>query len=475
MSSDPLSTSLTSMIRSKQRPIDRLLSPLQTFARHKLAGAGLLMLASLAALIVANTSFGDEYHHFLETPIGIGAGDLRVTKTLHHWVNDGLMAVFFFVVGLEIKRELLVGELSTIRKATLPALAALGGMIVPAIIYYLLNPPETQQGWGVPMATDIAFALGVLALLGDRIPIGLRVFLTALAIVDDIGAVVVIALFYTADVSITALVIGLSCWVVSITMNRLQVRQPIAYLVVGLSAWLGFLESGVHATIASILMAFTIPARTRIDGEDFLLRLTILKQRLEKVGVPCDTQVNSPEQQHIFEKMNQIIDDASSPLQRIEHALTPLVTFVVLPVFALSNAGVHIGGGFLEALQQPMAYGIIAGLFLGKSLGIFGASWLAVKLGLADLPQKVNWAQLFGVGILGGIGFTMALFIAGLAFPEAEQLETAKVGIMIATIVSGLVGFLVVRATSGPAEASKEEGEGAPDPSGGETPGEPAE
>lgn len=447
MSQDPLLSTLSGLGRPSQRPIDKLLAPLQTFARHKLAGAGLLMLASVAALIVANSPWGEAYHHFLHTEVGFTLGHTNVNKTLHHWVNDGLMAVFFFVVGLEIKRELLVGELSSARKATLPAIAALGGMIVPALIYYFLNPPETQQGWGVPMATDIAFALGVLALLGDRVPLGLKVFLTALAIVDDIGAVVVIAVFYTANLSVSALLLGLACWLVSIVFNKMQVRNPVAYLLVGVAAWLGFLESGVHATIAALLMAFTIPARTRIDGDAFLLRLDILRKKLEKVGVPKSTEVNNAEQQHIFEKMNHIIDDASSPLQRIEHGLAPLVTFIVLPIFAFSNAGVHVEGGLGNALAQPLAYGIIAGLVVGKSIGIFGASWIAVKAGLADLPSGVRWIHVLGVGILGGVGFTMALFIGGLAF-SGDQLETAKVGIMGASLLAGILGFVLLRTTT---------------------------
>jgi len=456
VANDPLSTSLSGILRPKHtRPIDKLLAPLQTFAHHKLAGAGLLMLATVAAVVWANSAWGESYHHLLHTELGVGIGEGRVVKTLHHWVNDGLMAVFFFVVGLEIKREILVGELSSVRKATLPAIAALGGMVVPALLYFLLNPPETQQGWGVPMATDIAFALGVLALLGDRVPLGLRVFLTALAIVDDIGAVLVIAIFYTDDLTALALLAGAICLAISLLMNRMQVRSPVAYLVVGVAAWFGFLESGIHATIAALLMAFTIPARTRIDGESFMLRLNMLSKRLEKVGLPTSTDLNNAEQQHIFEKMNHLIDDASSPLVRIEHALSGLVTFVVLPVFALSNAGVHLGSGLGEALASPMAIGIVVGLFVGKTAGIFGASWIAVKLGVADLPAKVRWVQVLGVAVLGGIGFTMALFIASLAFETTEQLETAKVGILCASVLSGVVGWSIVRFSGSSPEPAK--------------------
>ncbi len=431
------------------RSIDKLMRPLQTFARHKLAGAGLLMLATVVAIGWANSPWKHSYHQLLEIQVRVGIGDLQLDKTLHHWINDGLMGAFFFLVGLEIKRELLTGELSSFRKATLPAVAALGGMIAPALVYVWLNPTgPAANGWGIPMATDIAFALGVLALLGDRVPIGLKVFLTALAIVDDIGAVLVIAVFYTSELSLLALTAGFVCLAVSIAFNLIGVRNPVAYFILGTLAWLGFLQSGVHATIAAILMAFTIPARTRIDGASFLHRIRTLAGRLERVGVPQDMAMNTNEQQNLFDKMNQTIDNASAPLQRIEHALTGPVTFVVLPVFALANAGVTIHGGLTEAFSSPITQGIVLGLFVGKTVGVAGASLLAVKLHLADLPKGVTWAQLVGVGMLGGIGFTMALFVATLAFSDPAAMEIAKVGILSASVLSGVIGFLVVRASS---------------------------
>jgi NhaA family Na+:H+ antiporter len=404
------------------------------------------MVATAAAVTLANTGWAETYHHVLHTELGVSFGALGLSKTVHHWINDGLMAVFFFLVGLEIKRELLVGELSTTRKATLPAIAAVGGMIVPAILYYWLNPtPPASAGWGVPMATDIAFALGVLALLGDRVPTGLRVFLTALAIVDDIGAVLVIAVFYTSDVSLVALGVGVACVLASIGLNVLGTADPVPYFLVGSVAWLAFLQSGVHATIAALLMAFTIPARTRIDGRAFVERLRALLGSLEKAGVPSDTRMNDAKQQRLIEMMNDTIDMASAPLQRIEHALLGPVTFFVLPLFALANAGVHVGGSFGEALAHPITIGIVLGLFVGKTIGVALASFLAVKLGLADLPANVGWAQLIGVGMLAGIGFTMALFVATLAFPDPAMVETAKVGILAASLISGVVGLIVVR------------------------------
>jgi Na+:H+ antiporter, NhaA family len=446
MSDKPLLSSLTNILRPPPQPIDRLMRPLQLFGRHKLAGAGLLMMATAAAMVWANSPWAPSYHHLLHLDVGIDIGDIELHKSLHHWINDGLMGVFFFMVGLEIKRELMTGELSTLRKATLPAVAAVGGMLMPAAIYAVINTtPPANAGWGIPMATDIAFALGVLALLGDRIPLGLKVFLTALAIVDDIGAVLVIALFYTADLSLWALGVGVVCLVISALMNLAGARNPLTYFVVGVAAWLGFLQSGVHATIAAILMAFTIPARTRIDGGAFMLRLERLMERLRDAGVPEDTTMNTNEQQHIFEMMNEDIDMASAPLQRIEHAIAGAVSFVVLPVFALANAGVSLGSGLVESLASPVVWGIVAGLFVGKTIGVTGAAWLAVKLGIADLPKGVTWSQLIGVGMLAGIGFTMALFVASLAFPDPKLLETAKVGILAASLVAGVVGFACVR------------------------------
>jgi len=445
-----LLTSLTSAFRSELRPIDRLLKPVQAFTDHKLAGAGLLMLATVVAIVWANSPWADSYHHLLHLEFAAGFEGVMLEKSIHHWINDGLMGVFFFLVGLEIKRELLVGELSTLRMATLPAIAAVGGMIVPALIYYAINAGGPGAGgWGVPMATDIAFALGVLALLGDRVPLGLKVFLTALAIVDDIGAVLVIAVFYTSNMSFVALGFGLVCLGGSIGLNLMGARNPVGYLMLGILAWLGFLESGVHATIAAILMAFTIPSRTAIDGEDFRRRMEILMERLEKAGLPGDKSMNTNKQQAVFEKMNVTIDHAGAPLQRIEHALTAPSTFLVLPIFALANAGVSIHGGLFAELADPIPIGIILGLFLGKTVGVTGSSWLAVKLGLADLPAGVTWPQVVGVAMLAGVGFTMALFVASLAFSDPTQIEAAKLGIMAGSLTSGVVGFLVVRATCG--------------------------
>jgi NhaA family Na+:H+ antiporter len=433
------------------RPIDRLVRPLRAFARHKLAGAGLLMLATAVAIIWANSPWQESYHHLLHLELSFRIGDSVLSKTLHHWINDGLMGIFFFMVGLEIKRELLVGELSTVRKASLPAIAALGGMIVPALLYSLINRTAPgSAGWGIPMATDIAFALGVLALLGDRVPLGLKVFLTALAIVDDIGAVLVIAIFYTSDLALLSLVGGLGFCGLSIGLNKLKVQSTVPYFVVGVCCWLCFLESGVHATIAALLISFTIPARTRIDGEGLVERLKFLIKRLEEVGVPNDTKMNSNRQQHLLDRMSTAVSQGGAPLQRIEHSLAGPVTFFVLPLFALANAGVTVHGGLGSELLNPVALGIVFGLFFGKLIGVTAATWLAVKLGVADMPAGVTWGQIVGVAFLAGIGFTMALFVSGLAFGGVSEAETAKVGILVGSIISGAVGYLVLRRVIAP-------------------------
>lgn len=431
---------------ARRVPIDRLLVPLETFAHHTLAGAGLLMFATVVAVIWANSPWAELYYDMLHVELAVGIGDATLSKSVHHWMNDGVMSVFFFYVGLEIKRELLVGELSTMRKATLPAIAAVGGMLAPAGIYMLVNAGgAAAHGWGIPMATDIAFALGVLAMLGGRVPIGLKVFLTALAIVDDIGAVVVIAAFYTSQVAFGWLALGVAGLAASTALNRLGVRNSGAYLVIGVVAWLGFLESGVHATIAAILMAFTIPARTRIDGAAFMRRMKRLTKRLESAGIPSDTAMNTNEQQRLFEKMNKNVDQASAPLQRIELGLHGPVTFVVLPLFALANAGVSLGSGIGSELGSPIVLGIVGGLLFGKLGGVTLTAWIAVKLRLADLPEGVTWSQLMATGVLSGIGFTMALFVAGLAFSDPAMIETAKVGILAASIVAGVCGYVWLR------------------------------
>ncbi|MBW2457772.1 MAG: Na+/H+ antiporter NhaA [Deltaproteobacteria bacterium] len=400
------------------------------------------MCAALAAVVWANSPWGETYTHLLHLEASVGVGDLQLSKSVSHWINDGVMGIFFFLVGLEIKREVIAGDLSSARKAALPATAAVGGMVVPALLYVAVNRGGPgMDGWGIPMATDIAFALGMLALLGDRVPLSLKVFLTALAIVDDIGAVLVIAVFYTDTIVAFSLVAGLVLLAAGVIANRAGMRSSVAYFILGTAVWLAFLKSGVHATIAGMLMAFTIPARTRVGTPHLVAGMQANLERLTVVGAPADRQLNTNDEQHVIDDMARCIERGTAPLQRLEHALVPVTAFFVLPLFALANAGVAVQGSLVDALRDPIALGIIVGLFLGKPIGIFVFAWLAVKLRLADLPAGVSWLPLLGTAMLGGVGFTMSLFIGGLAFADPAALDTAKVGILAASLLSGALGL----------------------------------
>ena len=432
--------------------IDRISRPFQLFMAHKLAGACLLITFTLLALIWANSPWQSLYHQWLDATGTLALGGFALSKSVSHWINDGLMGIFFFVVGLEIKREFLAGELSSPRQATLPVLAALGGMAVPALIYLLINSSGPHQaGWGIPMATDIAFALGLLALF--PVSISLKVMLTALAIVDDIGAILVVAIFYTDDIALTSLVLGGLFLLLSVGLNAAGVRNPIVYFVVGFIVWVAFLKSGVHATLAAVLMAFTIPARTRLDGEQFRERAEALLQRLQGAGLPRGNSLLSTEQHNIVLSMQQTTEEATAPLQELEHALMPFVTFLILPIFALANAGVVLTGNLGGTLAHPVALGIIVGLVVGKPLGIWLFSWIAVKTGLAELPDDVSLTQIAAVGMLAGVGFTMALFISTLAWVDPALVETAKAGVLAGSLLAALVGCLMLYVTVRSAEA----------------------
>jgi len=430
--------------------VDRLARPMREFARHKLAGAGLLLLATLLALLWANSPLAGIYESILGAVLTVKLEGFGLEKPLLLWINDGLMGIFFFVVGLEIKRELLAGELASPRKAMLPIAAAVGGMLVPAALYAALNAGEVgAPGWGIPMATDIAFALGVLALLGDRVPPGLKVFLTALAIVDDIGAILVIAIFYTETVALGSLAVGGFFFALSILANAIGVRSAIVYFLLGTGGvWLAFMKSGVHATLAAVLMAMTIPASTRIAGRPLLDRVRALSDALRGSGLQRGRSLPTAEQHHLLAELEESVEQAQAPLQRLEHALVPVVTFLVLPVFALANAGVAVGAELGDALRHPVAAGIVLGLFVGKPLGIVLFSALAVRLGWADLPSGVGWTQVLGVGALAGIGFTMALFIGSLAFDDPALRDVAKVGILSASTLSAVVGVALLRVSA---------------------------
>jgi NhaA family Na+:H+ antiporter len=416
---------------------------------HDEAFGGILLLASaLIALVWANSPWKGAYHDLWHAELTLGSAQLQITESLLHWVNDGLMAVFFFVVGLEIKREVLVGELASPRRAALPAIAALGGVLVPIGIYLALTRGhEGAEGWGIPMATDIAFALGVLAVLGDRVPLGLKVFLTALAIVDDIAAVLVIAVFYTSDVSWDAIAAGVGMLSILVLFNRIGIRQSWVYALLGIALWASVFESGVHATVAGVLLALIIPANTRFDPVTFVHRGRELLSHFDAAGPDDDSVLTNGERQDLLAELEDTVEGAGAPLHRLEHALHPWVAFVIVPIFALANAGVDLRG-VEDALGNRVTLGVGLGLILGKQLGITAASWLTVRSGLTSLPEGVTWRQIYGVAWLAGIGFTMSLFVTDLAFTENGEtllLTSAKLGILGASLLAGIVGWALLR------------------------------
>jgi len=436
--------------------IERVLAPFVSFAHTASASGIVLLIATAIALGWANSPWAESYHHLWELTVGVTLAGTTVQTTLHHLINDGLMAVFFFVVGLEIKREVLAGELSTLRSAALPMVAALGGMVVPAAIYAALNAGGPGlPGWGVPMATDIAFALGVLALLGDRVPTGLKVFLAALAIVDDIGAVLVIAVFYSAGMAWGPLAGAAGLLLLAIGFNRAGVRRPWAYGLIGLALWGTVLLSGVHATVAGVLLAFAIPVRTRVNERQFLASARRALEDFDAAAAvtardPNTTVLSNVAHHTALEEIETLCQQAQPPLIRLERALHGTVSFGIMPVFALANAGVTVDATALgAAVASPVTIGAALGLLIGKPVGIAGFSWVAVKAGFGVLPRGANWGAVIGVAVLGGIGFTMALFIAGLAFPpgtpSSALLDAAKLGILAASAVAGIVGSVLLR------------------------------
>jgi NhaA family Na+:H+ antiporter len=420
--------------------VAQFLRPFQEFFHTEAASGMLLLVSAVVALVWANSPWGETYRALWETKLTIGVEGAALSKSLLHWINDGLMVLFFLLVGLEIKRELLVGELSSPRKAGLAIAGALGGMVVPALLYLTLNAGgEGERGWGIPMATDIAFALGVLALVGRGLPVALRIFLAALAIVDDLGAVLVIAIFYTADLSFNALLAAAGIWVGLWVCNLLGIRQLSVYALLGLLLWLAVFKSGVHATVAGVLLALTIPARRKIDSTSFL---TQVQEAIDEFARHRGAgRLLSPAQRDALYALEQSCEKVEAPLTRLEHHLHGLVAYFVMPIFALANAGVVLGGDTGLSFTHPVTLGVVLGLLVGKPVGVLLTSWLAVRLRLAELPAGVKWTQLLGVGCLCGIGFTMALFIASLAFASPLLLDQAKVGILGASLLSGLLGW----------------------------------
>lgn len=389
----------------KNKFYNKVVNPLIYFFKNESSSGLILLICAIIAVIIANSSLVETYEHILHTYITIGYREISISMSVLHWINDGLMAIFFFVVGMEIKRELVIGELKSIKKALLPICAAIGGMIVPAVIYVLFNYREaTVTGWGIPMATDIAFALGILSLVAKKAPKGIVVFLTALAIVDDLGAIIVIAIFYTNQIYWGALAIGLVTFIALILVNKFNVKAASIYIIGGIILWISFLKSGVHPTIAGVLLGMCLPVGKNVD------------------------------------------EFKTSTLHKLEHALTPWSAFVIMPIFALANAGVTININNLSALiLTPVSLGIIFGLFVGKQIGIFGVSYILVKLKIAKLPSKVNIRHLYGASILGGIGFTMSLFVSSLSFVDKTILAVSKTSIMISSILAAIVGVIVFK------------------------------
>ena len=427
-----------------------MLAPLRNFLHTEASGGLLLVAAALVALVWANSPLSESYVAVWETPLALQIGDFGLRESLQFWINDGLMAIFFFVVGLEIKRELLIGELGSVRRALLPISAAVGGAILPALIFVAVTRGgEGSGGWGVPMATDIAFALGVLALLGSRVPLGLKIFVTALAIADDLLAILVIALFYAGDLSLPAFGAAAGVLALLVAANRLHVRHYAVYAVLGIGLWAVVLATGVHATIAGVLLAFTVPARTRIDGAQFARRARELVDQFEGGDHPDDVR-RSGERQSALADLEDATESIQTPLQRLENSLHPLVAYVIVPLFALANAGVAIGGTAGAALGSPVAYGVFLGLLVGKQLGILGVVWAVVRLGWAELPAGVTWRHLWGAGWVAGIGFTMSLFVGELAFVgDHGLLDVAKVAILAASVVAAIGGWIVLRWAGG--------------------------
>ena len=425
--------------------------PIKLFMGREKSGGIVLILSVTLAMLLANSNIAESYFHFFEQEVGfIVNGEPYLNYSLHHWINDGLMAMFFFVVGLELKREFIGGELADIRNTILPIGAAIGGMIVPALIFLSLNigTPQTM-GWGIPMATDIAFALGVVYLLGDKVPVSAKVFLTTLAIVDDLGAVLVIAFFYTSELSIASLLFGLCFLAVMFIGNRLGIKSLFFYAVLGIGGvWVTFLLSGIHATIAAVLAAFMIPADAKINESVYLKRMKKLTRRFEKEE-PNEVRTLEEGQVDVLTHIQHDTEIAIPLLQQLEHKMSPIVTFLIMPIFAIANAGISFTDLSLsDIFSTHVAVGVTLGLLLGKPIGIIGATFLMVKMRWATLPSAITRRTLLGLGMLASIGFTMSMFISTLAFTDELLMTQAKLGIFLASILGGIGGYVLLNKKS---------------------------
>lgn len=428
-----------------ERAFDKVLSPLEEFIHRQTTSGVLLMLCAVIALILANSHFAETYHHLFQTYLTIGLENFQLSKSLHHWINDGLMAIFFLVVGLELKRELLVGELANVKQALLPIIAAVGGMLVPALIYFAINPTgHTSDGWGIPMATDIAFALGALALLGKRVPQSLLMFLVALAIVDDLGAVIVIAIFYTEALNMTALALVAFFIFALVSLNLAGVRRLSPYLLIGTFLWIAMLKSGIHATLAGVILAFTIPMKPKYDPKRFLSLIIESVQNIKDTYKKDENIIVNDALRSRVRALGNGVNLVQAPAQILESKLHLPSAYIVIPIFALANAGVPIDWSNIGGIVvHPVAMGIGLGLVVGKLIGIAGFTWVAVKAGVCDLPKGLNMNHIIGVAFMGGIGFTMSIFIAELGFAlHPADLLMAKTGILFASLTAGITGFI---------------------------------
>ncbi len=436
-----------------ERAFDKIVTPFEEFIHRQTTSSLLLMATAVIALILANGPLLSAYEHLLHVSISLNVASWSLEMSLHHWINDGLMAMFFFVVGLELKREILVGELAELRHAALPIGAAIGGMVVPALIYFMINPDgDAARGWGIPMATDIAFAIGALALLASRVPKALITFLVALAIVDDLGAVIVIAIFYTETIALGPLAAATGLFCLLMILNLIGIRKTLPYFIVSVVFWYAVMLSGIHATLAGVLGALCIPAIPKYEPQRFSQQVKGLMNRFDASHHPNQSIMTNDQLRAVVRSLENGVNSVQAPLQRLEHMWHMPVAYIVIPVFALANAGIPLELASMSAtLAHPTFIGVSLGLILGKFIGITGVSWLMLKFGIAVLPKDTRFTQIAGVSLLAGIGFTMSIFVAQLAFSERpDLLLITKTSILLASFVAGIAGVLWLYLVSKP-------------------------
>nr|WP_010131532.1 Na+/H+ antiporter NhaA [Microbulbifer agarilyticus] len=443
-----------------ENALGRLMTPFDEFIHRQSSSGVLLMICAVVALLIANSAWQGGYEHLLHLPVSYNFGDWSLSMSFHHWINDGLMAIFFLLVGLELKREFLVGELSEMKHAVLPVMAAIGGMVVPALIFAMFNVGlPTERGWGIPMATDIAFAVGCIAILGNRVPRAVVTFLVALAIVDDLGAILVIAIWYTESVNMIALMGAFLLTAILWLLNLAGVRHSAAYIFVGILLWYDLHITGVHATLAGVITAMAIPARPKYDPVAFSAFVKDIIRSFDRCFRPGDKIIANDALRARVSALDNGVHMVQSPLQRMETRLHIPVAFIVVPIFALANAGIPVDSfTSAEAVLNPLTIGVICGLVFGKLIGIVGATWLGWRLGWGELPKHSTFHHIIGVALLGGIGFTMSIFISELAFAgQSEMLIQAKAGVLLASLIAGISGFLILRRA--PIEEAKQNDE----------------